>query len=76
VQPSLDWRDSRGIVLSPHLCCFHQCLTCTGQVLGISHGIEEIDQFNNFSFMDDVTVLARDNAGGQILLNATHEFEA
>jgi hypothetical protein len=45
-------------------------------VLGISHGIEEIDQFNNFSFMDDVTVLARDNAGGQILLNATHEFEA
>jgi hypothetical protein len=26
--------------------------------------------------MDDITALAQDNAGGQILLNATHEFEA
>ncbi len=51
-------------------------LTCTGQSLGISHGIEETEQFNNVAFMDDVTVLAQDNAGGQILLNATHEFEA
>jgi hypothetical protein len=51
-------------------------LTCTGQALGISHGIAETEQFNNVAFMDDVTVLAQDNAGGQILLNATHEFEA
>ena len=32
-------------------------LTCTGQALGISHGIEETEQFNNVAFMDDVTVL-------------------
>ena len=51
-------------------------LTCTGQALGISHGIAETEQFNNVAFMDDVTALAQDNAGGQILLNGTHEFEA
>jgi hypothetical protein len=51
-------------------------LTCTGQALGISHGIAETEQFNNVAFMDDVTALAQDNAGGQILLNAMHEFEA
>jgi hypothetical protein len=50
-------------------------LTCTGQALGISHGIEETEQFNNVAFMDDVTVLAQDNAGGQALLDATQEFE-
>jgi hypothetical protein len=47
-------------------------LTCTGQALGISHGIAETEQFNNVAFMDDVTGLAQDNPGGQILLNATH----
>jgi hypothetical protein len=52
-------------------------LTCTGQALGIIHGIAETEQFNNVAFMDDVTtVLVQDDAGGQILLNATHEFEA
>ena len=51
-------------------------LTCTGQALGISHGIEETEQFNNVAFMDDVTVLAQDNAGGQALLDATQEFES
>jgi len=51
-------------------------LTCTGQALGISYGIAETEQFNNVAFMDDITALAQDNAGGQILLNATHEFEA
>ena len=50
-------------------------LTCTGQALGISHGIEETEQFNNVAFMDDITVLAQDNAGGQVLLDATQEFE-
>ena len=30
-------------------------LTCTGQALGISHGIAETEQFNNVAFMDDVT---------------------
>jgi hypothetical protein len=51
-------------------------LTCTGQALGISHGIEESEQFNNVAFMDDVTVLVQDDEGGQILLDTTHEFEA
>jgi hypothetical protein len=50
-------------------------LTCTGQALGISHGIEETEQFNNVAFMDDITVLAQDNAGGQALFDATQEFE-
>jgi hypothetical protein len=50
-------------------------LTCTGQAVGISHGIEETEQFNNVAFMDDVTVLVQDDTGGQILLDATHEFE-
>jgi hypothetical protein len=50
-------------------------LTCTGQALGISHGIEETEQFNNVAFMDDVTVLVQDDERGQILLDATQEFE-
>jgi hypothetical protein len=50
-------------------------LTGTGQTLGISHGIEETEQFNNVAFMDDVTVLAQGDGGGQILLDATREFE-
>jgi hypothetical protein len=51
-------------------------LTYTGQALGVSHGIEETEQFNDIAFMDDVTVLVQDDEGGQILLDATHEFEA
>ena len=51
-------------------------LKCTGQALGISHGIAETRQFNNVALMDDITTLAQDNAGAQILLNATQEFEA
>ncbi len=50
-------------------------LACTGQALGISHGIEETKQFNNVAFMDDITALAQGNAGGQVLLDATQEFE-
>jgi hypothetical protein len=46
----------------------------TGQAFGVSHGIEETEQFNNVAFMDDITVLAQGNEGAQILLNATHEF--
>ena len=30
-------------------------LTCTGQALGISHGIEETEQFHKIAFMDDVS---------------------
>jgi hypothetical protein len=41
-------------------------LTCTGQALGISHCIEETEQFNNVAFMDDITALAQGNAGGQV----------
>jgi hypothetical protein len=51
-------------------------LTCIGQALGISHGIEETEQFNNVIFMDDITVLVQDDEGGQILLDDTQEFEA
>jgi hypothetical protein len=51
-----------------------ELLTGTGQAFGVSHGIEETEQFNNVAFMDDITVLAQGNEGAQILLNATHEF--
>jgi hypothetical protein len=51
-------------------------LTCTGKALGISHGIVETEQFNNIAFMDDITTLAQDNTGAQILLDATQQFEA
>jgi len=53
-----------------------ELLTGTGQAFGVSHGIEETEQFNNVAFMDDITVLAQGNEGAQILLNATHEFGA
>jgi hypothetical protein len=50
-------------------------LTHTGKALGISHGIEETDQFNHVAFMDDITVVAQDNLGSQILMDAVQEFE-
>jgi hypothetical protein len=50
-------------------------LTCTGKALGISHGIEETEQFNHVAFMDDITVVAQDNTGSQILMEAVQEFE-
>jgi hypothetical protein len=50
-------------------------LTCTGKALGISHGIEETEQFNHVAFMDDVTVVAQDNTGSQILMDSVPEFE-
>jgi hypothetical protein len=50
-------------------------LTHTGKVLGISHGIEETDQFNHVAFMDDITVVTQDNPRSQILMDAVQEFE-
>jgi hypothetical protein len=50
-------------------------LTHTGKALGISHGIEETDQFNHVAFMDDITVVVQDNLGSQILLDAVQELE-
>jgi hypothetical protein len=50
-------------------------LTCTGKALGISHGIEETEQFNHVAFMDDITVVAQDNTGSQILMDSVQEFE-
>ena len=50
-------------------------LTSTGKALGISHGMVGTEQFNNIAFMDDITTIAQDNTGSQILLNAIQEFE-
>ncbi len=50
-------------------------LTCTGKALGISHGIEETEPFNHVAFMDDITVVAQDNTGSQILMEAVQKFE-
>ena len=75
-----NWCDSRGSILSRIFVVFINALledlTCTGRALGISHGRLETKQFNNVAFMDDITTLAQDNTGAQILLNATQEFEA
>jgi hypothetical protein len=43
--------------------------------LGISHGIEEADQFNHVAFMDDITVVTQDDPGSQVLMDAVQEFE-
>ena len=43
--------------------------------MGISHGIEETDQFNHVAFMDDITVVAQDDPGSQVLMDAVQEFE-
>jgi hypothetical protein len=50
-------------------------LTHTGKAPGISHGIEETDQFNHVAFMDDITLVAQDNPRSQILMDAAQEFE-
>jgi hypothetical protein len=50
-------------------------LTHTGKALGISHGIEETDQFKHVAFMDDITVVAQDDLGSQVLMDAVQEFE-
>jgi hypothetical protein len=50
-------------------------LTSTGKALGISHGMVGTEQFNNIAFMDDITTLAQDNTGSQILLDAIQELE-
>jgi hypothetical protein len=60
--------------------CLHKCpaehLTSTGKALGIiSLGIEETEQFNHVAFMDDITVVAQDNTGSQILMEAVQKFE-
>ncbi len=47
----------------------------TGKSLGISHGIEETEQFNNDAFMNDITTFSQDNEGAQSLLNVVQEFE-
>jgi hypothetical protein len=49
-------------------------LTSTGKALGISHGMVGTEQFNNIAFMDDITTLAQDSTGAQILLNAIQDF--
>jgi hypothetical protein len=50
-------------------------LTHTGKTLGISHGIKETDQFNHVAFMDDITVVAQDDLGSQVLMDAVQDFE-
>jgi hypothetical protein len=48
--------------------------TQTGRTLGISHDLEETDQFNNVAFMDDINTLSQENEGTQILLNEVQKF--
>jgi hypothetical protein len=51
-------------------------LTGTGQALGVSHVLEETEQFNRVAFIDNITTFSQGNEGAQILLNATQELGA
>ena len=50
-------------------------ITATGQALGISHGLDRIDQFNNLAFCGDLTLFAQSGAGAQQLINVIEQFE-
>jgi hypothetical protein len=49
-------------------------LAQTGRALGISHGLDETDQFNNVAFMEDIITWSQETKGTQILFDATQEF--
>ena len=51
-------------------------LTAKGRELGISHGLEGVDQFNNMAFADDLSLFAQSTGDMQVLLDEVQKFEA
>ena len=43
--------------------------------MGISHGLEGVDQFNNMAFADDLSLFAQSVGDMQILLDEVQKFE-
>ena len=50
-------------------------LTAKGRELGISHGLDVVDQFNNMTFVDDLSLFAQSTGDMQVLLEV-QKFEA
>ena len=44
--------------------------------MGISHGLDGINPFNNMAFADDLSLFAQATGDMQILLNEVQKFEA
>ena len=43
--------------------------------MGISHGLEGVDKFNNMAFADDLSVFAQNTGDMKVLLNEVQRFE-
>ena len=74
-----DRGNTRRSIFSPYLYHLYQCPVGTSHAhrKSIRHQpcIEETDYFNHVAFINDITVLAQDNLGLQILMDAVQEFE-
>jgi hypothetical protein len=72
---------AQGSALSPLLFLIFmntllRLLTAKGRELGISHGLEGVDQFNNMAFADDLSLFAQSTGDMQVLLDEVQKFEA
>ena len=72
---------AQGSVLTPLLFLIFmntllRLLSAKGREMGISHGLEGVDQFNNMAFADDLSLFAQSVGDMQILLNEVQKFEA
>jgi hypothetical protein len=72
---------AQGSALSPLLFLIFmntllRLLTAKGRELGISHGLEGVDQFNNMAFADDLSLFAQSTGDMQVLLDELQKFEA
>ena len=72
---------AQGSALSPLLFLIFmntllRLLTAKGRELGISHGLDGVDQFNNMAFSDDLSLFAQSTGDMQVLLDEVQKFEA
>ena len=71
---------AQGSALSPLLFLIFmntllRLLSAKGRKMGISHGLEGVDQFNNMAFADDLSLFAQSTGDMQVLLNEVQKFE-
>jgi len=72
---------AQGSALSPILFLIFmntllRLLSAKGCEMGISHGLDGVDQFNNMAFADDLSLFTQSTGDMQILLNEVQKFEA